>query len=51
VQCLGNGLMAGMMGEGKLSAGLRHVVVMVLLGWGVFVLLDRKVGLGFSGSN
>lgn len=49
VQCVGNGFMAGMMGEGKLSAGLRHVVVMTLMSWGTFALLDSKMDLGFSG--
>lgn len=49
VQSIGEGLMAGMMGEGKLSAGFRHVVIMVLMGWGTFILLDKKVGLSFSG--
>ena len=49
VQCVGNGLMAGMMGEGKISAGLRHVVVMTMMSWGTFALLDDKMDLGFSG--
>ena len=49
VQSIGCGLMAGTMGEGKLSAGLRHVVLMVLMSWGTFAFLDSKMDLGFGG--
>ena len=49
VQSVGSGFMAGMMGEGKLSAGLRHVVLMTLMSWGTFAFLDSKMGLGFGG--
>ncbi|MDP7266442.1 MAG: type II secretion system F family protein, partial [Candidatus Thermoplasmatota archaeon] len=49
VQSVGSGLMAGMMGEGKLSAGLRHVVIMTAMSWGIFSFLDSKMNLGFSG--
>ena len=49
VQSVGSGLMAGMMGEGKLSAGLRHVVIMTLMSWGVFAGLNSKMNLGFGG--
>jgi flagellar protein FlaJ len=36
VQSIGNGLMAGLMGEGKVTAGLKHVFLMVLIGWLIF---------------
>jgi len=49
VQSVGSGLMAGMMGEGKLSAGLRHVVIMTLMSWGTFAFLDSRMNLGFGG--
>lgn len=39
VQAIGNGLMAGMMGTGKLSQGLRHTFIMTLISWIVFGFL------------
>lgn len=49
VQSVGNGLMAGVMGEGKLTAGMRHVVIMTLMSWASFAYLDSAMDLGFGG--
>lgn len=36
IQALGNGIVGGIMGEGKLTAGLRHAFIMIVIGWVVF---------------
>lgn len=36
VQAVGNGMMAGAMSEGVLSAGMKHAFIMVMVGWLVF---------------
>jgi len=36
VQSVGNGMMAGIMGEGNMRAGLKHVFIMSLIGWVLF---------------
>ncbi|MBU4255674.1 MAG: type II secretion system F family protein, partial [Candidatus Thermoplasmatota archaeon] len=36
VQGIGNGIVGGLMGEGKIVSGLRHAFIMVLVGWLVF---------------
>ncbi len=38
IQAVGNGLMAGTMGYGKVKAGLGHVFVMMLASWMVFTM-------------
>ena len=37
IQSIGNGLMAGVMGYGKVSAGMGHVFVMILMSWLLFI--------------
>ncbi|MEK6985277.1 MAG: type II secretion system F family protein [Candidatus Thermoplasmatota archaeon] len=39
VQSIGNGLVGGVLSEGRVSAGLRHVAIMSLLTWVVFRLM------------
>lgn len=39
VQSIGNGLVGGVLSEGRVSAGLRHVAIMSLMTWIVFRLL------------
>ncbi len=39
VQSVGNGLMAGVMGEGKVIAGFKHVFLMLTVSWGLFAFL------------
>jgi hypothetical protein len=36
VQGIGNGIVGGLMSEGKIVSGLRHAFIMVLVGWLVF---------------
>jgi flagellar protein FlaJ len=39
IQSVGNGLVGGVLSEGRVSAGLRHVAIMALLSWVVFRVL------------
>lgn len=39
VQSLGNGLVGGVLAEGRVTAGFRHVAIMAVAGWVVFRLL------------
>ncbi|MGB1586961.1 MAG: type II secretion system F family protein [Thermoplasmatota archaeon] len=39
VQGIGNGLVGGVLSEGRVTAGFRHVAIMVFLAWVVFRLL------------
>lgn len=39
VQALGNGLVGGVLSEGRLTAGFRHVAIMTVMAWAVFRLL------------
>lgn len=40
IQAIGNGLMTGIMGYGRTSAGLGHVFIMILMSWGAFLLTN-----------
>lgn len=39
VQAIGNGIVGGVLGEGRVTAGFRHVAIMTFSGWVVFRLL------------
>lgn len=36
VQAIGNGIVAGVLSEGRITAGLRHVAIMALAAWALF---------------
>lgn len=39
VQAIGNGLVSGVLGEGRVTAGFRHVAIMTLVAWVMFRLV------------
>lgn len=39
VQGIGNGIVGGLMGEGKIVSGMRHAFIMVLIAWLMFVFV------------
>jgi len=39
VQGIGNGIVGGLMGEGKIVSGMRHAFIMVLIAWLIFVFV------------
>ena len=39
IQALGNGIVGGVLSEGRVTAGFRHAALMALSGWVIFRLL------------